>query len=137
MSGLIATARAELADALTDALASFPRTVRVFTEMPSVITPPCIVIGERTPLAVSDNSAPRTFTVQLEAVLLAATAGAANMVETADQLADHIIEALLDTDLAPLSVASYSILTAADQQPYLAARIPVALGPYTIEKQGE
>lgn len=133
MSGLIATARQELAETLDTILAAYPSRVPVCAEMPATITPPVVVIGERTPLAFTDDSASRTYRVGLEAVILAAPAGAADMVKTADALTDFILEGLLDTDMPPANVASYSILTAGDQQPYLAARIPVSLGPYTIE----
>ena len=128
MSGPIATARAELADVVTAALTNLDVTV-VHSEMPRRISPPCIIIAEQVPLTAADEHTIGTTWVNLEAVIVAGVAGAAGAVDLADTITDALITAIPDA-----TAAGYSILNAADQQPYLVSRVTTSLGPYQFAK---
>lgn len=124
MSGPIAQFRADAAAEIVVAMGS---DVKVHPAMPERITPPCVVLAERSPLVDPDDSAVGGARVHLEAVIFVAGMGSTS-VRHLDNLTDRLIAGMWDN----LPTASYGTITLADGATYLIARIPLDSDPYKI-----
>lgn len=115
-TGPIAYARADLAAALRQAT-----DLPVLTSVPERLDPPCVVITEGTPVLEADETGPRGVTVHLTATVVEAPTDAALALERLDAHVDQITTTAWGH--VPLTVTSYSTVTSADSQHYLAAAI--------------
>lgn len=119
MSGLIATARAEI---LADLAAIAP----VHSVLPATLTPPAIIAAEGSPFCEPGDT-PGSYRVTFEIQCFAQHS--ANPIVALDNL-----DALVDRILAlypRANVATYQTATLADGQPRLAARLTVQ-SSYTV-----
>ncbi|MBS5978052.1 MAG: hypothetical protein KIA99_10805 [Actinomyces urogenitalis] len=116
MSGPIATARA-LAAAAIEQVTDLP----VVASVPERLEPPCVVITEGTPLVEPSDTLMAGVVVRLTANVIEAPTDAPLALERLDTHTDQIIDGLW-AEWMP-TVETYTTVTSADQQRYLASTI--------------
>ena len=122
MTGVSTTARSEAAALLRAAAGEVP----VIANVPERLNPPCIVLTEGAPLAEhSDTFASMSvnFTVNVVAAPVASNSA---VIERLDALVDKLILHLVREGIT-FSVDSYSTVSSADSQAYLACPIHISL----------
>lgn len=120
MTGPIAYARAALKKDL-ERIQSLP----VHVNIPELINPPCLFITEGTPLLETNSVHFGGLTVTLTVTAVIAPTTNALAISRMDEAVDALITGLMD-EWPLIEVDTYTTVTAADNQKYLAAKFDVS-----------